>query len=101
MDRSSYPVPHPQAAARVVDGTAVIVLADSGWVKMLNPVGTRIWELADGAHTIQQIMDVLVDEFQAARPAVEQDVTDFLRELQEMQALDFQPHPQAKSRSPQ
>ena len=97
MDPSNYPIPHPQAAARVVDGTAVIVLADSGMVKLLNPVGTRIWELVDGSRSIQQIIDVVFQEFQVARSQVEQDVVDFLHELQEMQAINIQSYPLPKS----
>jgi coenzyme PQQ biosynthesis protein PqqD len=97
MDRSSYPVPHPQAAARVVDGTAVIVLADSGMVKILNPVGTRIWELVDGSRTVQQIADTIFQEFQSTRSQIEQDVMEFLHELEGMQAITIQPHPWTKS----
>lgn len=42
MDSHKFPSPHPQVAARIIDGSAVIVLADSGQVNVLNAVCTRI-----------------------------------------------------------
>jgi len=90
MDSSKYPVPHPQVAARVVDGEAVIILADSGEVNVLNPVGTRIWELTDGARTVQQIADTIVAEYDVAPEAALQDVTEFLQTLADANMLTLQ-----------
>jgi hypothetical protein len=53
------PAVHPQAAFRVIDGEAVIVLADSGEVLMLNASGSILWELIDGARTTDEIARVL------------------------------------------
>ena len=90
MDSSKYPVPHPQVAARVVDGEAVIILADSGEVNVLNPVGTRIWELTDGARTVQQIADTIVAEYDVTPEAALQDVTEFLQTLADANMLTLQ-----------
>ena len=86
MDSTSYPVPHPQVAARIVDGSAVIVLADSGQVNVLNSVGTRIWELADGTRTVGQIADIIQREFEVTGAQALDDAAAFLQELVELNA---------------
>jgi hypothetical protein len=87
MDWTKYPVPHPQVAARVVDGTAVIVLASSGEVVMLNAIGSRIWELLDGARTAQDIVHTIVSEYDVTEQQARQDVEEFLQKLMQANAL--------------
>ncbi len=43
-----YPAYSAQVATRIIDGAAVVILADAGEVNVINPVGTRVWELIDG-----------------------------------------------------
>ena len=87
MNLTSVPTMHPQVAERTVDGTAVIVLADLGEVKILNPVGTRVWESVDGKRTVQQIVDMIVAEFEVAASQAQEDVVDFLQQLVDVQAI--------------
>jgi hypothetical protein len=89
MDYTSYPVPHTQVAARVVDGQAVIVLADSGEVQILNDVGTRIWELIDGNRNIQGIITTIIDEFEVSPQEAQKDVESFLQELVLAQVVEL------------
>ncbi|CAG0942245.1 hypothetical protein ANRL1_00875 [Anaerolineae bacterium] len=81
MNLKSYPTMHPQVAAQIVDDAAVIVLADAGEVNVLNPVGTRVWELSDGSHTIQQIIETIADEFEVTLQDAHVDVQEFLETL--------------------
>lgn len=81
MNLKSYPTMHPQVAAQIVDDEAVIVLADAGKVNVLNPVGTRVWELSDGSHTIQQIIETIADEFEVTLQDAHVDVQEFLETL--------------------
>ncbi len=97
MDLNSYPSPHPQAASRVVDGSAVIVLADAGEVNVYNSVGTRIWELADGSRTVQQIIDAVIAEFDVPAELASADVKEFLQSLVDAKALVLQSRPIAPS----
>ena len=87
MNSDKYPVPHPQVGARVVDGEAVIILADSGNVNVFNPAGTRIWELADGSRSVRQIADAIVAEYEVMPDAALQDVTEFVQKLVDARAL--------------
>jgi hypothetical protein len=91
MDWNSRPMPHPQVAARIVDGAAVIVLADTGEVTLLNPVGTRVWELCDGSRTAGEIVEMITTEFEVAPEQALQDVENFLEELVQAQAVVLKP----------
>jgi hypothetical protein len=84
-------MPHPQVAARIVDGAAVIVLADTGEVTLLNPVGTRVWELCDGSRTAGEIVEMITTEFEVAPEQALQDVENFLEELVQAQAVVLKP----------
>lgn len=81
MNLDSRPDLHPQVAARVVDGSAVIVLADSGQVNVLNEVGTRIWQLIDGTHTLRQIADRITEEYDVPPDQASDDVKEFIQQL--------------------
>jgi hypothetical protein len=76
-----YPAPHAQVASRIVDGEAVIILADSGEVIVLNEIGSRIWELADSSRSIREIVEAIFAEYDTTREQAEQDVTSFIEEL--------------------
>ena len=87
MDWSSRPMPHPQTAARIVDGSAVIVLADTGQVNVLNSVGTRVWELCDGSRSAREIAETLAAEFEVTPEQARQDVEEFLDQLTRAQMI--------------
>lgn len=93
MDFNKYPVLHPQVATRTVDGEAVIVLADSGQVNVLNPIGTRMWELMDGTRNIQQIVDTICEEFDVAEEEAKRDLEEFLQQLIDVNAIVLQEQP--------
>jgi len=81
------PAPHPQAAGRMIDNEAVLVLADKGEVMVLNEVGGRIWELADGTRTVADIVKAIVEEYEVSEEQALADVQEFVQELAEKQGL--------------
>lgn len=87
MDKLQLPTPHPQVAATVVDGQAVIVLADSGQVTVLNEVGTRIWQLSDGERNVDEIIQVIMAEYDVPEDVAWQDAKIFLKRMEEVQAI--------------
>jgi hypothetical protein len=94
MNLTDIPVPHPQVAARTVDGSAVIVLADTGEVTVLNPVGTRVWELVDGLRSVGDIARMIEAEYEVGWEQAQQDVYDFVKTLAEAGAITLaQPGP--------
>jgi hypothetical protein len=93
MDSARYPIPHPQVAARVVDGAAVIVLADAGQVNVLNPLGSRIWELIDGTRNIQAIAETICEEYEVSLHQALADVEEFVEKLVDANALVLEERP--------
>jgi hypothetical protein len=87
MMQDKYPLPHAQVAARIVDGAAVIVLADAGTVQVLDEVGTRIWELMDGSRTASQIAQEIENEYDVSLDQATKDVEELLQQLLAAQAI--------------
>lgn len=71
----------PQTASRIIDNEAVIIVPEYSEVKVLNEVGSRIWELLDGNKDIQTIAYIISDEFEAPLDKIIEDVKDFIEEL--------------------
>ena len=82
-----YPVPHPQTAGRVIDGEAILILSDDSEVNVLNVVGTRIFELADGSHSTAEIIDTIVAEYEVSPEEAGQDTRDFISQMVDRQVF--------------
>lgn len=86
-NRKKYPKPHPQTAGRVIDGEAVLILSDSSEVNVLNLVGSRIFELSDGTHTIAEITETIASEYDVSVEQAEADITTFLQQMINRQVM--------------
>lgn len=82
-----YPRPHSQTAGRVIDGEAVLILAEISEINVLNEVGSRIFELADGTHTINEMVQIISQEYDASPHQIEGDVLEFVHTLVKQQIL--------------
>ena len=89
-----FPAPHSQVAGRVIYGEAVLVLAESGQVQVLNEVGARVWELADGTRSLAQIVDEVVNEFQVGSSEATADVQTFIDQLVADRIIILRDHPE-------
>ena len=83
------PTHHPQTAARVFSGEAVIITPAENTVRMLNAVGSRVWELADGTRTVEAIAGVLTQEFDVDLAQARESATQFVDELAAKGLLTF------------
>ncbi len=83
MDTTDQRIPthHPRIAARVFSGEAVIITPAENMVRMLNAVGSRVWELVDGTRTVEQIAHALTQEFDVDLPQARTSATAFIDEL--------------------
>jgi hypothetical protein len=77
-----------RTASRVIDGKAVVVVIDHQRLHTLNPVATRIWELADG-RTLGEIVDRIVQEFEVTREDAERDAIALIDELARLGAVEL------------
>ncbi len=69
-----------RTACRVIDGKAVVIAIDRNQVHVLNSVGTRVWELADG-RPLDAIISEIVVEFEVDKERAALDVSAFAEQL--------------------
>lgn len=85
----SIPTPKPDIVGRTVDKEAVLVLPTQGKVKVLNEVGTKIWELVDGKRSVKEIAAILHQEYTVAQDVAEKDALEFINDLAEKEMVDI------------
>ncbi len=66
---------------RNLDGEAVLLNLDTGVYFGLDRVGTRIWELLDGASTLGDVLTGIVAEFDVDCDRAERDLVDLVQQL--------------------
>ena len=77
----NYPVIHPELTWRLLDGEAVIVSPTSGEIRVLNHVGTKIWQLIVDTHTVEEIEQALVNQYGLSPQQANADVSAFIEDL--------------------
>ncbi|MFO7536624.1 MAG: PqqD family protein [Chloroflexota bacterium] len=68
---------------RQLDDNAVIVSPQTGEVRVLNEVGTLIWQMLTDRHSVADIVNHLANNYQVTPQQAQQDVALFLQELHE------------------
>lgn len=76
-----FPIPHPQTAGRLIDGEAVLILSDASEINILNGVGSLIFSLCDGQHSIADIVSAVVHDYNVTEQTAVADTIAFLDEL--------------------
>lgn len=80
------------AMFRIIKDEALIILPSRGETKVLNDVGTTIWNLLDGNRSVNDIVEEVSGTFEgASEEEVRGDVVEFLRELEALEMLSFPP----------
>lgn len=86
---SRRPMRNPETASRVFSGEAVVITPGQNTVRMFNEAGSRIWELADGQRTVDEIVAVLLDEYATTSDAAYESVERFVDELLSKELLQL------------
>ena len=81
MKEEWIPMLHPDVVWRTMDDGAVLVKPQAGRVRVLNEVGTTIWQLMDGKRDLAQIEATLVEKYDVGPEQAKNDLRKFLREL--------------------
>ena len=81
MPPDGFPAQNPRAAWRVYEGEAVIVSPEDSTLHTLNPVGTFIWEAADGRTALDCIVGRVCEAFDVDRATAAEDTTTFVEQL--------------------
>ena len=84
MSSSKLPRKIQDAAFRPIDDQGgLVVLPGRSEVKVLNPVGIKIFGMLDGEHTEDQAVAAILEEFDVTEAQAREDVQAFVRELDE------------------
>jgi hypothetical protein len=81
MRPEGYPEQNPRAAWRVYEGEAVIVSPEDSTLHTLNPVGTLIWQAADGRTALDAIIARVVEAFEVDPVTAARDAAAFVDQL--------------------
>ena len=84
------PLRHASVTDReLADGERVLLAPDGGAVIMLNPLGSIVWALCDGAHDVEGMARIIGERFpQIAFEQIANDVRAVLEELAAAKLLD-------------
>lgn len=92
---AKYPKRSQDTASRVIDDEAVIVTPQDGVARVLNDVGSRVWQLMDGENTLKNIIDTIAEEFQVTQERVQEDILVFIEELRAKRLVVINDEPAA------
>lgn len=68
-------------SCRTIDGTAIIFDQNTKLLLKLDEVGSFIWDLVDGAKTIEQVSEICCQVFVGDKEEIFLSVKEFLHEL--------------------
>lgn len=69
-------------------------VGDMGCIYNLNEVGAFIWERLDGENKIGDILKMMMEEFDVSSERAEEDLREFVRQLEEIDAISYIAHPE-------
>jgi hypothetical protein len=81
VSKESYINRSDKAAYRVIDNEAMVVAPGSNKLYVFNPVGSRIWEMADGEIGIGEVARAICEEFNVTYEQAIKDIIEFAEEL--------------------
>jgi methyltransferase-like protein len=81
---------------QIDDETLLVPIKDSvgdlGSIYNLNQVAAFVWEHLDGKRTLQDIKHLMTDEFEVSDSDAEQDLSEFVDQLENIDAIFPKPH---------
>jgi hypothetical protein len=83
---------------RTLDTEALVVDVKNGLLYPLNSVGARIWELCDGARSVDEIVGVVAGEFEAPEATIRADAMEFIERLADAKLVSIERRRKGESR---
>jgi hypothetical protein len=74
---------HPSVIARELSGETVLLNLESGVYYGLDAVGTRVWQLLQLGKTIDDVCEVMLEEYDVSHQVLRDDVSRLVGELHE------------------
>lgn len=67
-------------ASKVEEEIILMSMEDDAYIT-LNPVASRIWELLESPRTLEELVALLMEEFEVGEEDCQRDVRDFLEDM--------------------
>jgi hypothetical protein len=85
-------VKDPSVVSRKIADEFILVpirqkASDVDSIYTMNEVAGRIWELIDGEKRVEEVRDVIVEEFEVSLEEAEADLVDLLQQLEKVGAV--------------
>ncbi|MFC1570505.1 PqqD family protein [Candidatus Omnitrophota bacterium] len=80
--KSKFPFKNPDIVARNDQKEALLFDPSSGNMLCINKTGTFIWELCDGTHTVEDIVEGITKKQEVDSKRAEEDCSAYLTELE-------------------
>ena len=74
--------------AQEVDGEMVLLDMNSENYFGLDEVGTAIWQVMQEKETLQEVLDVLLEQYEVESDVLEKDLADFVNKLVESELVE-------------
>lgn len=87
-----------QVPWRTLDTEALVVDVSGGTLYPLNSVAARIWELCDGARSVDDIVGVVAGEFAAPEATIRADTVEFIERLADAKLVSVERRRKGESR---
>ena len=81
MDLDKSPKHGEKMLAQRIDDSTVLLSLDNGEYYALDEIGSRIWGLCDGTHSVSDIIESICAEYDAPPETIKVDVLELLEEL--------------------
>lgn len=79
---AKVPKPVEGLPQRIVQGERFLLTAGDNRLHNLNEVGSRIYDLADGRRSVEEIIALIVAEYDVGEDQARRDCLDYLAELE-------------------
>lgn len=83
-------VRRPGVLHRLLEGESVLLDPASGTYYALNEVGSRVWELAAGEPTLDEVLEALLAEYEVEPARLREDLDSLLDRLVAERLLDVE-----------
>ena len=83
MDLNTVLTRNPNAAFRIYDGQATVVLPERAEVHVVNALGSFIWSQLDGQRPLRDILDRITEEYAVDADEAREDLVRFVADLRE------------------
>ncbi len=91
-----YIVCNKNIELKVLNNEVFIVRQDTHKIHSLNRSGSFIWQLFNGKHTLQQVIDTVCDQFEVSKEVAKADASEFVSNLLEQGLVELHDIPGAE-----